>query len=478
LKVFPQYALLLSLCITGSIMIENTDVAGWVRGSLHGEIVRKFDSMATFEHAISAQCKEAQRIALEGIVQEAADLIAFVCPTCGGGLLIKKRRAARSVTSSFGEIRFERDYGFCPQCNDHVAPADCKLGLHERGTVSPRIQEICALAALRAPASEAADDILCMTGISVSASTIHREARRQGERALQLRDLDEWWVQSAPGIARLSAEAPDLPEHTTMIIEIDAWNIRERDNWGLSEEFRKANKDTGRWHWVYTGTVFRLDQRGTTAAGRPVIAERGYVATRKGLESFRNQLYAEALRRGMSQCETVLVLADGAVWIWNLVEDRFPGALQRLDLFHVQQHIWNLAAELYGKGTPEAAAWARPYVDGLKNKPDTAARLIADLKELGIQLEEFSAKQIEAIQKETAYLEKNKNRMDYKAGSESGQPVGSGAIESTCSQYQRRFKMTGQFWSLEGDEAFLALSTLQRNGRWGKLFPGSHASRS
>ena len=136
------------------------------------------------------------------------------------------------------------------------------------------------------------------------------------------------------------------------------------------------------------------------------------------MESFRNQLYAEALRRGMSPCETVLVLTDGAVW------------------------------------------------------------LIADLKELGIRLEEFSAKQIEAIQKETAYLEKNKNRMDCKTGSESGQPVGPGAIESTCSQYQRRFKMTGQFWSLEGDKAFLALSTLQRNGRWGKLFPGSHVSRS
>jgi hypothetical protein len=459
-------------------MIENRDVVGWIRGNLNGEIVRKFDSMATFENAISEQCKEAQRIALEGIVQEAADLVPFVCPKCNGHLMIKKRRAVRSVTSSFGEIRFERDYGFCPQCNDHFAPADRKLGLHERGTVSPRIQEICALAALRAPAAEAADDILCMTGIPVSASTIHREARRQGEKALLLHDLDEWLVQSAEGIARLSAEAPDLPEHTTMIIEIDAWNIRERDNWGLSEEFRKANKDTGRWHWVYTGTVFRLDQRGTTAAGRPIIAERGYVATRKGLDSFRNQLYAEALRRGMSQCETVLVLADGAVWIWNLVEDRFKGAVQRLDLFHVQQHIWNLAAELYGKGTPEAAAWARPYVDGLKNKPDAAARLIADLKDLSVRLEEFSAKQIEAIQKETAYLEKNKNRMDYKTGSESGQPVGSGAIESTCSQYQRRFKMTGQFWSLEGDEAFLALSTLQRNGRWGKLFPGSHASRN
>jgi hypothetical protein len=52
-----------------------------------------------------------------------------------------------------------------------------------------------------------------------------------------------------------------------------------------------------------------------------------------------------------------------------------------------------------------------------------------------------------------------------------GPPAGSGAIESTCSQYQRRFKLTGQFWSLEGDEAFLALETLHRNERWHLLFP-------
>jgi hypothetical protein len=49
--------------------------------------------------------------------------------------------------------------------------------------------------------------------------------------------------------------------------------------------------------------------------------------------------------------------------------------------------------------------------------------------------------------------------------------VGSGAIESTCRQYQVRFKRAGQFWSLEGDEALLALETLRRNERWSELFP-------
>ncbi len=52
-----------------------------------------------------------------------------------------------------------------------------------------------------------------------------------------------------------------------------------------------------------------------------------------------------------------------------------------------------------------------------------------------------------------------------------GQPLGSGAIESTCSQYQGRFKLRGQFWSLEGDEALLALATLHLNDRWNRLFP-------
>ena len=82
----------------------------------------------------------------------------------------------------------------------------------------------------------------------------------------------------------------------------------------------------------------------------------------------------------------------------------------------------------------------------------------------------MTKEQLNAIDREIGYFKEHKDRMDYKTGKALGQPVGSGAIESTCSQYQRRFKLTGQFWSLEGDEAFLALSTLHRNGRWKQLF--------
>ena len=51
------------------------------------------------------------------------------------------------------------------------------------------------------------------------------------------------------------------------------------------------------------------------------------------------------------------------------------------------------------------------------------------------------------------------------------EPLGSGAIESTCRQYQCRFKRTGQFWSTAGDEALMCLETFWRNGRWHQLYP-------
>jgi hypothetical protein len=327
------------------------------------------------------------------------------------------------------------------------------------------------LTTLRAPAGQAEDDAYRLTGISLGASTLHREARRQGERALRLRDADERLTQSAEGIAELAARAPKLPKHTTMVIEIDAWNIRERDNWGKTKALLKAGEDTKRWHWVYTATVFRLDQRGTTESGRPVITERGYVATRMGLDSFQRQLYAETLLRGLLDAEIVLILADGAIWIWNLALDRFKDATQRVDLHHVQGHLWNLTRELHGQGTAEAEAWVRPYLRWLESRKDGALDVIASLEELHKKIEDFSKKEREAIARELEYFKVHKDRMDYKTGKALGQPVGSGAIESTCSQYQRRFKLTGQFWTLAGDEAFLALATLHRNDRWNRLFP-------
>ena len=97
--------------------------------------------------------------------------------------------------------------------------------------------------------------------------------------------------------------------------------------------------------------------------------------------------------------------------------------------------------------------------------------MLGTLKELLRTKENMTAAQREELAKEIGYFTTHAHRMNYAQAKRKQQPVGSGAIESTCRQYQVRFKRSGQFWSLEGDEALLALETLRRNDRWSLLFP-------
>ena len=124
-----------------------------------------------------------------------------------------------------------------------------------------------------------------------------------------------------------------------------------------------------------------------------------------------------------------------------------------------------------GTGTEAAREWVAPYRAWLTSRKDGALDVLRGLEGLRDAAQTLATQQRAALDREIGYFNKHKGRMDYKNAKKLGQPVGSGAIESTCSQYQRRFKLTGQFWSLAGDEAFLALDTLHRNERWHLLFP-------
>jgi hypothetical protein len=449
------------------------DVNQWlerVRTELEEQVANGCDA-GTLEALLEQRLRELGLPLLGEALQKLADRQALCCPQCGDPLQVERHGRVRHVFSVFGKVPFRRSYGFCLRCGKRFYPADSAMGLQERAPASPRVQEICALMVLESPAGQAEASVRRLTGLELSSSSMHREALRQGERALHLRDADVALTGTPAGIAELARRAQAPKNDFTLVIEIDAWNIRERDHWGQSEKLRKQGETPARWHWVYTGTIFRLDQRGTTESGRSVITERGYVATRQGLESFEKQLYAEALQRGLAQAQSVLVVADGAVWIWNLAGNRFKEAAQRVDYWHVSEHLWSVAHDLFGQGTHEARQWVGPLLRWLKQRNNGALDVISTLQELRADLAGITAQQTEMLDREIKYLEGHKNRMDYKQGKALDQPLGSGAIESTCAQYQCRFKRTGQFWSLEGDEAFLALASLHRNGRWCQLFP-------
>jgi hypothetical protein len=200
-----------------------------------------------------------------------------------------------------------------------------------------------------------------------------------------------------------------------------------------------------------------------------VITERGFVATREGIDGLREQLHAEALRRGLGQAAGALVIADGAVWIWRLADDRWPQARQRLDFYHAVQHLAAVGRCLFGEEKEKLKGWLRPLVRQLKN--ESALKVIRQLEEILAALPGGAG--ADALAKEVEYFHTHQARMDYRAGRRAGEPIGSGPVEATCRQTQCRFKRPGQFWSQAGDEALLGLEMFWRNKRWHLLFPHS-----
>ena len=262
-------------------------------------------------------------------------------------------------------------------------------------------------------------------------------------------------------------ELEQATEPFTLVIELDAWNIRERgEHWGRTEERRAAGQEPEWWHWVYGGTCFRLSQRVKTSSGRSVILSRGTVMTRGGIDALRQQLWAEAMRHGLGRAKKILVIADGAVWIWNLVKDRFAGAQERLDPWHALQHLWAVARALHPEDEQAAAAWIKPLKERLLE-----SKAIEVIEELDSVLKRLRGSRRKVVQAERNYFENNRERLNYKGAKKRGEPLGSGAMESTCKQYEVRFHRSGQFWTMAGDEALMCVETFWRNGRWPLLFP-------
>jgi hypothetical protein len=187
--------------------------------------------------------------------------------------------------------------------------------------------------------------------------------------------------------------------------------------------------------------------------------------TRGGVDALKEQLWAEAMHHGLGRAAKVLIVADGAEWIWHLASDRFAGVQQRVDFYHVSQHLWSVAYTLHPDDAA-ARAWVEPLLDKLQT--DASCQVITELEHLRERVEGAAR---EKVEQEANYLQTHRDRLDYGTAQKKGEPLGSGAMESTCRQYQVRFKRTGQFWSQIGDEALMSLETFRRNGRWHLLFP-------
>jgi hypothetical protein len=196
-----------------------------------------------------------------------------------------------------------------------------------------------------------------------------------------------------------------------------------------------------------------------------------YVARRTAKGGFGPLLSALAEATGLSRAQQVVVLGDGAVWIWKLVAEHFPDAVQIVDLYHAEEHVWEVAHAVYGSHSQQAGIWAKQACTLLSHgKIEELVEAIGKLPTL-LPAEGESRS---VPEKAVDYFTSNAERMRYPAFRAQGMHIGSGIAEAACKTVvETRAKRSGMRWTISRPRCCLALACCQAQWHLRPVLGGS-----
>jgi hypothetical protein len=385
-----------------------------------------------------------------------------VCAKCHQTMRLVDYQRPRSLQGLVGDYRIARAYYVCEACHEGQAPLDERLGLGA-GALSPGLERVACRLGIDDSFDEAVDALEETLRISLADEAMRRVTEGIGQVA-------EAEAQAA--IALAQAGKDPLPEavvkatSATLLVEVDGTMVHEVD---------------GQWHEAKSGLAaplgpeFREDKdtgRQTLAMGRP-----SYCVGFESADLFWYRVYVEACRRGLGTAlvTLVVVLGDGAEWIWHYAAAFLAVAgvkvIEIVDIYHAFEHLEVVAAAVFGQGTELARQWVGPLRQRLESEGATPV-----LTALGA-LNPEDAKASEEVHKAIGYFTDNAARMDYPRFVALKLPIGSGAVESSCrTVIQEREKGAGMRWTEQGAQAVASLRAVYKSGRW-KQFWQAHPQR-
>lgn len=364
-----------------------------------------------------------------------------------------------SLATVMGVVRVRARYGQDPESKAWVLPLRALLGLAPKQRRSPVLEDRMNFTAVRTGSFQSAAEVAERWGTPVDDSTLQRTVQRVGKR------IEARMVQRVEAVMKDEQPAQCVKakvrgEPPTLILMMDGWMNRERgEQWGLKPAQAPASRVE--WREIKGAVLFGVEDRADNGSGRGMLLRKYCVAWRGDPVEFGRRVYAEAMRRGLQKARKVFVVADGAVWIWNLVGEHFSQATGVLDFYHAIQHLHALSQTLFAD--PDTAkAWREPLIHQLRHGGE--ARFLKTLDELQNLVGNLEAQSAHAARREIAYFQAHDAHIHYDGIHQQGCPIGSGAVESFCSQMQSRLKGRGRFWTAQGAANLIALDLAIRNG--------------
>jgi hypothetical protein len=216
------------------------------------------------------------------------------------------------------------------------------------------------------------------------------------------------------------------------------------------------------WREVKVGRIFHEHAVHETSPARGWLKDSQYAAHLGGHEAFEEKM-SRLVDPYADLGDRLVFVCDGARWIRHWIEAEYPDAMQILDFYHAMEHLGEFA-ELIIKDELQRSYWIEQGRMILKEKG--GQQLIDYVKAVEAKSKRAQKEKAKLI----AYYEKNAFRMNYPEYLEKDLIIGSGAIEATHrTLVQKRLKLSGQRWSIEGAQRLLSLRVLNMNGRWDEV---------
>ncbi|MCB8943998.1 MAG: ISKra4 family transposase [Ardenticatenaceae bacterium] len=373
---------------------------------------------------------------------------ATVACECGDDEATYMRRRSACLHTLFGKVAVTRAYYLCPTCHQGTYPLDKKLGLRPNA-LSAELARLAAMVGVQLPFGTGRDLLEALILVSVSDQAMGKATRQVGDKVVDKETVEQKRAQDESfRLQQRRERRRPLRLYGTM----DATKVHIRDD------------GEHRWRDLKIGAWFEASgQPPTSPEGQWSIQAKNihYYTDICSANEFGDLLWSSGLAHDAQLAHELVMLGDGAEWIWNLVATHFPKAIQILDWFHACEHLLPVAQ----------AAFAAPQDQKI---------WVTQMKQLMWegQIEELIAAcdtllttcSSDVIRITANYFQTHKERMQYAHFRKQGYQIGSGTIESAAKQIGlMRMKVPGAIWNEDNARLVAKARAAYLSDQWQSL---------
>ena len=364
---------------------------------------------------------------------------------CGGQAEYQFKREG-TLLSIVGQVRYRRSYYLCPTCHKGSYPLDGKLGLRP-GEMSAELESLAGMTGVQLAFGQGSDLFEALTLISLSDHSLAKASQAIGT---EVQAQEQEWIAQSRDEAWLQEQDRLAEQPQRLYGALDAAKVHVRGD----KEHPWRDIKVGAWFSTTAEPPQTPDEDWEIRA-----TDISYYCDILQAQQFGHLVWATGCQRQAQLAQELIFLGDGAEWIWNLVEEYYPEAVQIVDWFHATEYIAPVAKLAFSK-EEQRQAWIENVRTWLwKGNLDDVLQAFEHLITHDRAGEE--------ARKSATYFTNNRHRMNYPEYRAQGYQIGSGTIESGCKQVvTQRLKVAGAIWELDNAVTVAKARAALLSGQW------------